>query len=347
MTEEVSISFIIVNRNGAQYLLNCIKSILKHIPPFKIELIVVDNNSTDDSIILLKTIFSQYIKNGIIKVIENNINLGSARARNLGATVASYKWLIFLDEDTELREDFFRKVAELLKQEEAIYGPISVFLDNKEYIDSSGFYFTKYGFLYHDFAHKKVIELLQYYSGLREVFALKGCCMIIPKNLFKELGGFSEDFFMFVEDTDICWRAHLYNKKVYCASNLIIYHKGGGVTNNQNLKIRSSLRNYWGVKNYIKTLLYNLGNKKLLTIFPVIITLYLAYSLFLFLNRRIIDGLYILKAILDIHLEFKNIISRRKIIQQKIRKVSDDTFLPRLTYNISLLSLIKFHLQQS
>ena len=128
------VSIIIPHYNGEDLLYNCIDSIYKNISIKEFELIVVDNASTDDSINRIKSSFES------VKIISSNSNLGYSGGCNLGATHASGKYLLFLNNDTEHSSEWIEKLVHFLDSNSNIAAvqPKILNIYNKKLFDYAG-----------------------------------------------------------------------------------------------------------------------------------------------------------------------------------------------------------------
>ena len=230
------LSIIIVNYNVKNLLENCINSILSASKNFQTEIIVVDNNSFDGSPAYIKSRFDGY---NDIRVIENNVNLGFAKANNLGVSAASGKYILILNPDTILREDTIDKCIKFIESRDDI-GILSckLVLPNgkldlacrRSFPSSSVAFYRMIG-LSKLFPNNKIFGKynLTYLdeNSSYEVDAVCGAFMLMKKEHFFKVGGFDEEYFMYGEDLDLCYRIKKENLKVYYYSGTgIIHYKG-------------------------------------------------------------------------------------------------------------------------
>ncbi|MCL4377174.1 MAG: glycosyltransferase [Actinobacteria bacterium] len=192
-------------------------------PPDKIEVIVVDNGSNDNSTEFLSLNFPE------VKVIKNNQNCGFAVANNQGAREASGEYIAFLNNDTKVDEDW---LIELLKQvygdKEAVCAGSKVFsIDGKTLdfvggminFEGKGFQ-TDYGLE----SEKDIYNLPVYLPFVN------GGAMLVSKSVFLGCGGFDEDFFAYYEDVDFGWRLWVLGYRVVFAPKSIVYHVHHGTS---------------------------------------------------------------------------------------------------------------------
>ncbi|MEZ5082128.1 MAG: glycosyltransferase family 2 protein [Bacteroidales bacterium] len=206
----VEFSIIIVNYNSGNLLVNCVESIFTHVSG-NVEIIVVDNDSRDDSIALI----NQFGKDKPLKIIRSEINLGFAKANNLGVESASGNYYHFLNPDTLMMEGFedaYEFIRE--KKQDAIYVT--------GLTDGDG----------HPQKMKHLIPTLgNYFERLFNKNNCKywniGASLIIDKDSFIKIGGWPEDYFMYTEDLDFFYRSYKFNIPVkYIKQSVIHIGKG-------------------------------------------------------------------------------------------------------------------------
>lgn len=199
------LSIIIVNFNGANFLRQCIDSII-NILTISYEIIVVDNNSTDNSVEILNDYNDQVLP------LRSPINLGFAKGNNYGVKRANGSFILLLNNDTILKSDL--KLSIDLMQKEKSIGLMGgkMLGANGEYRHSAGRFpypqrilmiskmLEKRGFFNTGDFPKKTHE-----TGYRVDF-VEGSFMLIKKALWDEIGGFDDIFFMYGEDVDLCYR---------------------------------------------------------------------------------------------------------------------------------------------
>lgn len=203
----MDISIIIVNYNVYDDVKNALDSISKILKDVTFELILIDNNSADKSI---HEAANEYSKVNYIQLDEN---LGFGRANNIGVQNAKGKFILFLNPDTLLVENFITPIIRFIdsNQDAAACAPMLVY-ENGKYQSSSGF---SMGFLYEFLEATLLIELyrkyvkskyeaLKYTNRPVKAGWVSGACFIIKKSVFDEVGGFTEDYFLNYEDIDLC-----------------------------------------------------------------------------------------------------------------------------------------------
>ena len=229
----LTLSIIIVNYNVKYFLEQCLCALQKATAGLKAEIIVVDNASTDNSICYLRPNFPH------VRFIENETNIGFAKACNMGFSKSCGEAILFLNPDTIVAEDTLETCLRFLKAH-ADAGALGVRM-----IDGSGTFlkeskrsfpspFTslfKLAGLARLFPSSKTFS--RYHLGHldahqnHEVDVLAGAFMLIRKNVLDKIGAFDEAFFMYGEDVDLSYRIQKAGyKNYYLAETEIIHFKG-------------------------------------------------------------------------------------------------------------------------
>ena len=229
----LDLSIIIVNYNVKEFLQNLLHSISKASEGLSYEVIVVDNASDDGSVELLKEKFAD------VKLISNKKNLGFSKANNQGLTLAHGKYFLLLNPDTLLREDTLQKMIEFFESKAdagmagcKILNPDGTLqLACRRSFPGPWTSFCKVTGLSSIFPKSKIFARynLTYLDENQtyEVDAISGSFMMLRKEVYEKVGGLDEQFFMYGEDLDLCYRIQKVGYKVYYVHNTqIIHYKG-------------------------------------------------------------------------------------------------------------------------
>ncbi len=310
-TNNPLVSIIIVNWNGLKYLKNCFESLINS--NYKNhEIVFVDNGSTDGSIEFVMNNYPYTI------IIENKENMGFAEANNQGVNASSGEYILFLNNDTIVTENFLIELANILEDNINIGACQSktLLMDNPHILDATGSFMTPTGFLSHD----GICEVdTGQYNQTREIFSAKGVCMLVRRSVLNEVGVFDKDFFAYFEETDLCWRIWLAGYKIFFVPDSVIYHKMGGTTAQMYLPFIE----FHSFKNRICSLLKNLSGVNLIKIMPIHIFFCCGVCLLYALMRKSHNSVAIMRAILWNLMNFRSTSDKRTIVQRQIRKVSD------------------------
>lgn len=215
----VELSIILLNYNGYKDTLECIKSIRKNEKKIKYKIIVVDNNSNDNSIEILSK-----VKN--ITLIKRTVNDGFSAGNNVGIKYALDKfksnYILLLNNDTIITQNSLSKMIYSLENDNkaGIATCKLMKAKNKDLIDCYGGKLD-WNKVIGNFNYVKK-ENNFYYSEISS-----GACMLIKREVFEKVGYLSEDYFMYFEDLDYSVRVIESNYKIQVIPDSIIYHKGG------------------------------------------------------------------------------------------------------------------------
>jgi len=263
------VSIIVLTYNSEKYIKNCLQSIFKQ--TYKnIELIVIDSNSEDKSVDLIRETLREY--KGAQKVILSDKNLGYAKGNNLGIKQSKGDYVVILNPDIVLDKDFIQKIIDTFEKDKKIGSVQAKILQlnhgiKTNIIDTVGFKFLKSGEI-NDLGQGN--EDKQQYDNLQQVFGTNGVApayrRIALDSIKLKEEYFDEDFFCYVEDFDLAWRLNLQNWLCVFESKAIVWHdrtssksiSGGWKEFRQTRKSQSlwlrriSWRNMW--LTYIKNL---------------------------------------------------------------------------------------------
>lgn len=202
----------------------CIKSVESAISTIEAEIIVVDNNSSDGSCLMVKQFFPK------VKLIENKKNLGFSKGNNIGVSKATGEYICILNPDTVVAEDTFLSILNFATKQTNL-GIVGCKL-----IDGTGQFLpeSKRNIPIVKVALKKILgNSKKYYSNhLNEdttgnVDVLVGAFMFVKRNIFNQVNGFDEDYFMYGEDIDLSYRIlKAKYSNYYFAKTTIIHFKG-------------------------------------------------------------------------------------------------------------------------
>lgn len=228
------ISIIIVNYNVQYFLEVCLHSVLRACRGIDAEIIVVDNNSSDGSIEMVKAKFPSVL------LIENVDNKGFSKANNQAVAVAQGEYFLFLNPDTVMPEDFLERTLAYMDAhpKAGALGPRlidgkGVFAPDakKSFPTLSVAIFKTTGlnkiFSRSPFINKYYAVHIQEYQTA-EVEVLSGCCMLLRGSLLPQIGlAFDEDYFMYCEDVDLSFRVKKAGyENVYFPDATLVHYKG-------------------------------------------------------------------------------------------------------------------------
>ncbi len=244
----ISFSIIIPHFNGERILADCLNSLFRSQGNF--EVILVDNGSTDQSIEQTRKQFPQ------VKIAVSGSNLGYAGGCTFGADFAKNEWLIFLNNDVEVAENWLTELETAIHKNPGteIFQPkilsLQAHRNGKKIFDYAGGAGGRIDFLGYPFAYGrimwKVIEDFGKYDETKELFWASGTALVIKSETAKSLSFFDTLFFAHMEEIDLCWRLHQIGGSIKSVPSSVVYHLGGqtlALGNPQ--KIYLNHRNNW------------------------------------------------------------------------------------------------------
>lgn len=231
----VDVTIIIVNYNTKQLLGDCIQSIYEKTFDVNFEIIIVDNASNDGSQGFIRKNFPKIV------LIESEFNLGFGLANNLGAKSAKGNSLFFLNSDTVLFENSIKILIDFFKINEkklniGVLG--AVLVDEKHTINGFGSHFPTC--TEENTINLRKIPIVKWFVSIpqRQSYNFENCCfevdyvigadMLLRKELFDKMNGFSKEFFMYYEESDLQKRIANLGLKRYIITNTKIIHLEDG-----------------------------------------------------------------------------------------------------------------------
>ena len=225
-THALLCTIIVVNYNGGRLLRECVESIYRFTKDF--ELLVIDNGSSDGSLSLLDNNHSR------ITVIRNGINLGFAKANNIGIRTARGTFVVLLNSDTVVTPGWLDSLVASAETDPdiGIVTPKLVWPDGR--LDATGHSFSFEPYFITDRGQGE--PDLRQYDNLTELISTSFACVLLRKRLFSEIGLLDEKMFFYFEDLDFCVRAKIAGWRVVYAPLSRVYHVRGGSTSRSTMK---------------------------------------------------------------------------------------------------------------
>lgn len=231
----MNLSIVISTTNCYEYLEKCLRSIEETITGIEYEIICADNNSSDGTVAKVRQHFPK------VHMIALDDNTGFAFSTNKGLEVAQGKHVLVLNPDTVLLGDAVKKSMDFL-DENPEAGVVAVKLLNEDgslqpsltSFPTLWNYFLESTFLYLLFGKSKIINAYFPedfgYDEVKEIDVVKGCYMLIRKEILDKVGHFDTRFWMYTEEVDLCYRIRLDGWKIYYIPDAQIIHFGGRST---------------------------------------------------------------------------------------------------------------------
>ena len=244
--DKFDVSVIIVNWNAGKYLEETVKSLQEKTGDISYEVILIDNNSdkNEESFLYLEKL----AKFDNVTIFKSNENLGFAKANNSGITLANGRNILILNPDVVLHNNVLKILSDYLDSNDDVgmAGPKVLNMDGsfqqpclrgKPYPKDTLFHLIG---LAKAFPNCKALNGYALWhlnrNEINECGALSGCCMMLKKSLYDEIGGMDEQFFMYQEETDWGLRTAKAGYKTIYNPNAVITHYQGITTKKVKLK---------------------------------------------------------------------------------------------------------------
>lgn len=277
----MQLSVIILNYNVRYFLEQCILSVQKALTNIEAEIIIIDNNSSDDSCRMIKNLFPN------VKLIENKENYGFPKGNNIGVAQTKGEYICILNPDTVVAEDTFSKLLKFVTSSAVEMPSLNLGIIGCKLIDGTGNFlpeskrgiptpwvaFTKICSLYkisNLFGKYYAQHLTENQSGKVEI--LVGAFMIMKRDLYNEIGGFDENCFMYSDDIDLSYMALKKGKSnYYYHETTVIHYKGESTVRDYNyMKRFQEAMQFFYKKHFTKSILFDFFMKIGVFIFSLI-----------------------------------------------------------------------------
>jgi len=272
------VQIAILNYNGEEYLESYLSSTLDSSEQ-DIEVVLIDNGSTDESIDYVTEWHPE------VKIVPLSKNYGYAEGYNRGLELLNAKYIALLNSDVLVDSAWLDPIIAYMSEHKDVVAmqPKILSLEHKdkfEYAGASGGYMD---LLSYPFCRGRIFDTVEddsgQYNDIREVFWTSGAAMVVRTDIFKALGGFDGDYFAHQEEIDFCWRAKRAGYKCMVHGGARVYHLGGGT-----LDYESPKKTFLNFRNNLATIIKNESKR---------------YALFVIVIRLLLDGVAGLKHLID------------------------------------------------
>lgn len=220
------IAIVILNWNGAHMMRTYLPTVIKNSP--EAEVIIADNASSDDSLKMLASDFPE------IRTIVLDKNYGFAEGYNKAFKRVEAEYYLLLNSDVDVPEGWLAPLLDFMEShpEVAACQPkLRAIKDREsfEYAGAAGGFIDKYGY---PFCRGRIFETVEkdhgQYDRNMEILWATGACMMVRSKDYWDAGGLDGRFFAHNEEIDLCWRIRLLGRKIYCITDSVAFHLGGG-----------------------------------------------------------------------------------------------------------------------
>jgi GT2 family glycosyltransferase len=224
----VDLSVVIVNWNTRDLLADCLRSLYANSPSGGIEIWIVDNASTDGSVEMAQSHFP------MVRLIANAENIGFASANNLALRQCSGRYILLLNPDTEIKPGALESLIQFMDQNPRAGGAGPYLLNPDGSLQVSCYPLpTLFREFWRLFYLDKLFPVGVYQMGgwdrnqPRQVEVLKGACVILRSHALEQVGLFDEDYFIYTEEVDLCYRFIRAKWPLYWVPQAKVVHFGG------------------------------------------------------------------------------------------------------------------------
>jgi GT2 family glycosyltransferase len=230
----IDLSIVIVNWNTSDLLIRCLDSIYCSDAGLTFEVIVVDNASTDDSVKVVNKRFPQ------VRVIVNDQNLGFAKANNQGIKIGKGRYFLLLNSDTFLKQKSLDMLVHYAEEhlEAGVIGPKLLNID-----DTLQESWAEFPTFWSEIIGKPIRKRHPFGDPpfAYEVDSILGACMLVRSEIIHTIGMLDEEYFMYSEEIDWCYRIKMNGWRIHYYPAAEIYHIGGASASMNNLRQLSLL----------------------------------------------------------------------------------------------------------
>lgn len=235
------LSIIIVNWNGGDLLTHCVESIVTSRTQAPFEVIIVDNASTDDSLARLQAsaTSASLLSKGQLRIIRNSENVGFGRANNQAFALTDSRFVFLLNPDAEVAPDAINVLLDTINSDTKIGGCGPKILNADGSTQTSVFFnppcawhtflwqLKLYSLLPRSIRGEILLGRHWSHNHKRDVPMLIGAALLLRRDVIEQVGGFNEDFHMYGEDNELCWRIARAGWRLIFEPAAVVVHHGG------------------------------------------------------------------------------------------------------------------------
>lgn len=323
----LAISIIVVNYNGKDYLEECFNSVNDlDYPMDRLEVILVDNASTDGSVEYVKENFPN------VRILQLDKNYGFCKPNNEGVTIARGEYVVLLNNDTVVDKKWLSELVKgVVNDKDVVSCASKMFLyENRNLINTAGGKITIIGGgFYKGYGDKDGEKYNKFeYTGFG-----CGAGVLVRKDFFEKIGGFDEDYFASCEEHDLGWKCWLFGHKVLYVPTAVMYHKVSGTFGTKDSF--QPIKVYLITRNRLYNLFKNLEPLNVLKGFFIGIIFDTYRGIYYLLHQNFASIKSIIKAYIDFTKNIKKTLAKRENIQ-KYRKRTDKEL-----YKLGVIATLK------
>ncbi len=282
----MKLSIITLNFKKPSLTIDCLRSIYSEYKnQFEnnlFEIVIIDNYSQDDSVEILQNELAKH-KYKNVSLHESKENNGFGSGNNIGAFKSKGKYILFLNNDTQVKDDGFLRMVEYMENhlEASILGGQLRNFDNSPQ-SSAGKFYTPIRVVMLLMGMQRFGLLDENPNSIQKVDWVKGALLMIRREVFEKLKGFDEKIFMYTEDMELCYRAKLAGFNTYFYPNILVMHSEHGSSNRA-----------FAISNIYKNLLYFYSKHRTREEYMLVKGLLFAKAIILVICGRILHNSYL------------------------------------------------------
>lgn len=250
------LSIVIVNFKTPLLLISCIESVVNTIVNTSYEIIVVDNNSKDNSEELIRSRFNN------VNWINNSLNEGFGRANNIGINRSIGEYILLLNSDVVVEKNTIEKCLNQFRLDKSIGALGCILLNEDGSIQKSTYQYiaSYYGVIKNNLIYDYLSKQCE--NNDFKIEAIMGAFMMIPRKVLNKTGLFDPDFFMYAEEMELCKRILKSGYKISYFDQVTAFHKNGGSSENLDWSKKQAYLSeallYYKIKGFFGYILYHL-----------------------------------------------------------------------------------------
>lgn len=338
-----TLSIIIANFNGEEYLSTCLDSILNSTYQ-AFECIICDDGSTDQSI----EIITNYQKKDQRIILKRNAsNLGAAASRNIAVKQAQGTVLFFLDNDTEILPTTIYEIIQTINSQPSIGACQAMIMDfeQRNLIQNAGMKLwaaTGWGLPIDQWQENKG----QFNNQLNEIIAISAA-LAVKKSVFEIINGFDQDEAVVTEDLDLCWRIWIAGYRIVLAPTAIVYHWTKPVTKRKNTRQTTQNISFHLTKNSLISICKNYQTLNAIKYFVQSIIINFGKGILISIKRRELASLIgSIKALVWFIPQLPETLKKRQYVNS-YRKTSDQALLASIILDTKISAIYQKYFAQS
>ncbi len=330
------ISIVIANYNGKNYLRTCLTSLFNSSIK-KYEVIIIDNNSTDNSVEIIEE-FKK--KDPRIKILRNKVNIGVPASRNRAISECKGEIIILLDNDTEVKKDSLEKLLEPLINNQDIGAAQALLIDfeNRNLIQMAGGHLIPQAIWLMGFYEREQYKKIKPKLGNMNIIAISAA-LAVKKEVVDKINGYDSLLYNYTDDLDFSWRIWIAGFRVVLANKSIVYHYTKSIDRRANIGANKFDIYFQLAKNSFRSTVKNYETINVIRYLPLSLFVNLSRAVLVLIRRGDLSAL--LATLYSIWWSLQNLPdtlkNRRKT--QNTRKFSDKKILKEVFVSGSLLDI--------